>query len=67
MKIWQADFYRRPLRDAAGQTLWELLVCDSTRQFTYTAFCPQSQANAKWLVEQLQLAASSQLPDSTLR
>lgn len=63
MKIWQADFYRRPLRDAAGQTLWELLVCDATRQFTYTAFCPQSQANAKWLVEQFQLAASSQLPD----
>lgn len=63
MKIWQADFYRRPLRDAAGQTLWELLVCDATRQFTFAAFCPQSQANAKWLVEQLQLAAGSQLPD----
>lgn len=63
MKIWQADFYRRPLRDAAGQTLWELLVCDSTRQFTYTAYVAQSQANAKWLVEQLQLAAGSQLPD----
>lgn len=63
MKIWQADFYRRPLRDATGQTLWELLVCDATRQFTFAAFCPQSQANAKWLVEQLQLAAGSQLPD----
>lgn len=63
MKIWQADFYRRPLRDAAGQTLWELLVCDPTRQFTYTAYVAQSQANAKWLVEQFQLAASSQLPD----
>lgn len=64
MKIWQADFYRRPLLDAAGQTLWELLVCDSTRQFTYTAYVPQSQANAKWLVEQFKLAAaSSQLPE----
>lgn len=62
MKIWQADFYRRPLRDAAGQTLWELLICDATRTFTYTAFCPPSQANAKWLVEQFQLAAQ-QLPD----
>lgn len=62
MKIWQADFYRRPLRDAAGQ-IWELLICDVTRTFTYTAFCPQSQANAKWLVEQFQLAAGSQPPD----
>ena len=61
MKIWQVDFYRRPLRDAAGQ-IWELLICDATRTFTYTAFCPQSQANAKWLVEQFQLAAQ-QLPD----
>lgn len=63
MRIWQADFYRRPLQDAAGQTLWELLICNSTRTFTYEALCPQSQANAKWLVEQLQLAAGQQLPD----
>lgn len=63
MQIWQADFYRRPLQDVAGQTLWELLVCDPTRQFTYAAFCPQSQANAKWLVEQFQLAAGSNLPN----
>ncbi len=63
MKIWQADFYRRPLRDAAGQTLWELLICDPARTFTYTALCPQSQANAKWLIEQFQLAGSQKLPD----
>jgi len=25
MRIWQADFYRRPWQDAAGQGLWELL------------------------------------------
>jgi hypothetical protein len=63
MIIWQADFYRRPLRDATGQVLWELLVCDSTRTFEYEALCPQSQANASWLVEQLRLAATQQLPD----
>ena len=63
MQIWQADFYRRPLRDAAGQTLWELLICDPTRTFTYTALCPQSQANARWLIEQFQLAGSQKLPD----
>lgn len=62
MKIWQADFYRRPLRDATGQTLWELLICDLTRTFTYAASCPQSEANSKWLAEQFQLAGQ-QLPD----
>lgn len=61
--VWQADFYRRPLQDAAGQVLWELLICDSTRTFTYEAVCPQSEANARWLVSQLQLAAGAQLPD----
>lgn len=63
MRIWQADFYRRPLQDAAGQTLWELLICNSTRTFEYVALCPQAQANANWLVSQLQLAGATQLPD----
>lgn len=60
--VWQADFYRRPLRDAAGQTLWELLVCDLTRTVEFVALCPQSQVNAPWLVEQLQLVADK-MPD----
>jgi hypothetical protein len=59
MSVWQADFYRRPLRDAAGQVLWELLICDPTDSFTYEALCPQSQANANWLVSQLQQGCSS--------
>ena len=61
--VWQADFYRRPLQDAAGQVLWELLICNSTRTFTYEAVCPQSEANARWLVSQLQLATAHQIPD----
>jgi hypothetical protein len=65
MGVWQADFYRRPLRDATGQVLWELALCDPDRQFTYTALCPQSEVNARWLVSQLQAAAgSSSLPDT---
>lgn len=63
MKIWQADFYRRPLQDADGQVLWELLICDTTRNFEYEALCPQSQANSNWLVSQLEIAASQHLPD----
>ncbi|MBV9387393.1 MAG: Tab2/Atab2 family RNA-binding protein [Chroococcidiopsidaceae cyanobacterium CP_BM_ER_R8_30] len=61
--VWQADFYRRPLRDVDGQSLWELLVCDSARSFVYEARCPQSKANSGWLVEQLRLAAGERLPE----
>jgi RNA-binding protein Tab2/Atab2 len=61
--IWQADFYRRPWRDDSGQILWELLICDRTGSFQYEALCPQASANVAWLVEQLQLAAQSGLPE----
>jgi hypothetical protein len=54
MVIWQIDFYRRPLRDESGEKLWELLICDEIEDFTFSAFCPQSQANSTWITEQLQ-------------
>ena len=60
--IWQTDFYRSPLRDSAGQVLWELLICDPTRKLEYVATCPQSQANSNWLTEQFQLAGAEKLP-----
>lgn len=63
MRVWQADFYRRPLQDANGQVLWELLICDATRRFTYEALCPQSEANVSWLVSQLRQAAAENVPD----
>lgn len=63
MGVWQADFYRRPLRDATG-LLWELLICDPTRRFTYSARCPQTAVSSDWLVSQLQTAADARgLPD----
>jgi RNA-binding protein Tab2/Atab2 len=63
MKIWQADFYRRPQVDESGQTVWELSICDATRSFEYEATCPQSQANSTWIASQLQQAAGEQLPN----
>jgi hypothetical protein len=62
-RVWQADFYRRPLKDEKGQVLWELLLCDATRSFRYDAFCPQSEANASWLVSQLRQAGGGNLPN----
>ncbi|NJL83196.1 MAG: DUF1092 family protein [Chloroflexaceae bacterium] len=57
---WQVDFYRRPLIDEQGQPLWELLVCSDS--LAYSAWCPQAQASADWLVAQLPQVAA-QLPD----
>ncbi|MBR8839613.1 MAG: Tab2/Atab2 family RNA-binding protein [Stigonema ocellatum SAG 48.90 = DSM 106950] len=63
MRIWQADFYRRPQQDATGEVFWELFICDATRKFEYEAKCSQREANSSWVVSQLQLAAVEQLPD----
>jgi hypothetical protein len=53
VSIWQVDFYRRPLQDNRGQPLWELVVCDSDRTFAASAFCPQSEVSAHWVVAKL--------------
>jgi hypothetical protein len=65
MTVWELDFYRRPLQDAAGKPLWELLVCDRVGDFQYTAFCPQAEASGDWLVAQLQrlVARGHSVPD----
>ena len=64
MKIWQADFYRTPQRDATGQILWELLLTDTTRSFEYTAICLQSQANSTWITSQLELEYEPKRPNN---
>lgn len=53
---WQLDFYRRPLQDSQGKPLWELLICDPQMEFSYGEFCPQGEASAPWIKEQLQIA-----------
>jgi hypothetical protein len=63
MVIWQADFYHHRQQQAAGQVLWELLICDRDRSFHFEASCPQSEANSHWVAVQLQLAADGNLPD----
>ncbi|NEQ49853.1 MAG: DUF1092 family protein [Leptolyngbya sp. SIO3F4] len=53
---WQLDFYRRPLKNAENDSLWELLVCTPTMDFSYAETCPQAKANAMWLRQQLKHA-----------
>jgi RNA-binding protein Tab2/Atab2 len=64
MRIWQADFYRRPLRDETGKPLWELLICDSAQTFQFSALCRQSEANSHWLAAKFQQAQAQKLPDT---
>jgi len=63
MRIWQADFYRRPSPDESGQVFWDLLICDASRSFQYVASCLQSEANSTWLASQLQEVTLGILPD----
>ncbi|OLP20195.1 hypothetical protein BST81_01825 [Leptolyngbya sp. 'hensonii'] len=59
MTIWQADFYRRPLKNELDQALWELLICDQEGNLKASVLCPQAEATADWLKDELiKLAAS---------
>jgi len=55
MTVWEIDFYRCPLQDEAGNSLWEWVVCDAAGTWHEQAFCPQSQVNVNWVIQQLQL------------
>lgn len=64
MTVWQVDFYRRPLQDEAGQPLWELVVCnEKADDFGGLSLCPQRDANAAWIAQQLQYMAGGNLPE----
>jgi hypothetical protein len=55
VREWQADVYRRPLQDDAGNALWELVICERDRALLIAA-CPQPYLNAAWLTGQLTTA-----------
>jgi hypothetical protein len=64
MSVWQADFYRRPLKNEQGQPLWELFLCDAQGEFRYADFCPQGSANSEWLQSQLESFDVQQRPEA---
>ncbi|PSB01581.1 Tab2/Atab2 family RNA-binding protein [Merismopedia glauca] len=57
-EVWQVDFYRYPVMKKAGQVWWLLVICESTGQFAYEAYCPQTEVNSAWLVSHLQQATN---------
>jgi hypothetical protein len=64
VKIWQADFYKRPQSDNRGSTLWELIVCDRAGNLICAIAIAQRQANSDWLAQQLQHAAEGSPPQA---
>ena len=52
-KIWELDFYSRPLLDANNKKVWELLICDRDREFEWVRECPSNEVNSEWLAKQL--------------
>lgn len=43
---WELDFCSRPLLDERGKKIWELLICDSQRNFEYSQFFPNNKINS---------------------
>lgn len=43
---WELDFCSRPILDARGKKLWELVVCDSTLSLQFTKYFPNNVINS---------------------
>lgn len=56
-KIWELDYYSRPILDDNKKKLWEVLICESPQDvrdspestFRYAKFCSNQQVNSVWL------------------
>lgn len=48
-RIWELDFYSRPMVDENNKKIWELLICDRQLQFQFSKTCSGAAANARWL------------------
>lgn len=63
-KIWELDFYSRPILDENNKKVWEVLICESpiysdtnvNSLFKYTQFCPNQTVNSIWLKEAIEKA-----------
>jgi hypothetical protein len=64
-RVWELDYYSRPIIDEAGKKLWEVLICETQTQpcsneppFRYSQYCPSSTVNSVWLANAIQEAIS---------
>jgi hypothetical protein len=66
IREWEVDFCSRPILDARGKKVWELVVCDATLSLQFTRFFPNTSINSVTLRDALASVASSlgvPLPD----
>lgn len=63
-KIWELDFYSRPILDDNNKKQWEVLICETPTDpqqvpedcFRYAQFCPPTTVNSLWLREAIETA-----------
>ncbi|MDJ0845474.1 Tab2/Atab2 family RNA-binding protein [Crocosphaera sp.] len=63
-KVWELDFYSRPILDENKKKQWEVLICETQtdtqetleKGFRYAQFCPPNTVNSIWLREALETA-----------
>ena len=66
-KIWELDFYSRPILDENKKKCWEVLICespvdidtDSLSLFKYAQFCASTSVNSIWLKEAIEKAITA--------
>lgn len=46
IREWELDFCSRPILDARGKRVWELLICDSTRNLQFAKYFPNNVINS---------------------
>ncbi|MEA5509120.1 Tab2/Atab2 family RNA-binding protein [Crocosphaera sp. UHCC 0190] len=63
-KVWELDFYSRPILDENNKKQWEVLICETPTDtkrspdscFRYTQFCTPTTVNSLWLREAIEAA-----------
>ncbi|KQK00291.1 protein TAB2 homolog, chloroplastic [Brachypodium distachyon] len=66
IREWEVDFCSRPILDARGKKVWELVVCDATLSLQFTRFFPNTSINSVTLRDALASVSTSlgvPLPD----
>ncbi|TVU29282.1 hypothetical protein EJB05_20842, partial [Eragrostis curvula] len=66
IREWELDFCSRPILDARGKKVWELVVCDATLSLQFTRYFPNNAINSVTLRDALASVADElgvPLPD----
>ena len=42
-EVWEVDFCSRPLVDARGKRVWEIMICNPERTFEFAQYIPNNK------------------------